>query len=240
MSRARVVRIAPPDESGRCEGLAYALFRPAGEILGSVVILHGAGSAKESHFDYARQARALGFAAIAFDLRGHGESGGALDGDVERDVLAITRLLPDGPVALRGSSLGGYLALAVAQAVEAAAVVAICAASTEGLRRGVRNGTLGGRIDAPSFDGYLRAHDVTAAVAALSVPLLLLHAEGDEIVPVEHSHALLAASGSPTRRLIAVPGGHHRSLQHDEEIQGVSLRFLARALADDAPAAAER
>jgi hypothetical protein len=32
-------------------------------------------------------------------------------------------------------------------------------------------------------------------------------------------------------RLIAVPGGHHRSIQHDEELQAVSVGFIERALA---------
>ena len=43
-----------------------------------------------------------------------------------------------------------------------------------------------------------------------------MHAEGDEQVPVELSRALHAAA--PGSRLIAVPGGHHRSIQHDAEL----------------------
>jgi hypothetical protein len=34
----------------------------------------------------------------------------------------------------------------------------------------------------------------------------------------------------PDSRLIVVPAGHHRSIQHDSELQAVSLRFLQRAL----------
>jgi hypothetical protein len=35
---------------------------------------------------------------------------------------------------------------------------------------------------------------------------------------------------SPASRLITIPGGHHRSIQHDEELQAVSLRFIEQAL----------
>src|SRR4029453_5982211 len=63
-------------ELGTHDGLAYALFLPDGEPDVGVVILHGAGSAKESHFDFARGCRAEGMAALAFDARGHGRSGG--------------------------------------------------------------------------------------------------------------------------------------------------------------------
>ena len=64
------------------------------------------------------------------------------------------------------------------------------------------------------------------------MPVLLLHAEGDEQVPVEHSRELAAALHAPGSRLIVVPGGHHRSIQHDGELQAVSLRFIERALAE--------
>jgi len=221
----------PPDELGTCNGLAYALYTPPGEARGGIVVVHGAGSAKESHYAFARHARRVGFAVVAFDLRGHGESSGELDGGVTEDLLAIAGRLPAGPLALRGSSLGGYLALTAADAVGASCVVAICPASAEGLRRGVRTGRFDARIDAAGFDAWLAAHDERAAVASLSAALLLMHAEGDEVVPVEQSQALFELATTPTRRLITVPGGHHRSLQHDEEMQAVSLRFVARAFA---------
>jgi alpha-beta hydrolase superfamily lysophospholipase len=215
------------------DGLAYALFAPPGECRGGIVILHGAGSCKESHYDFARHARRLGFAAVAFDQRGHGESDGALDGRVTADIAAMAARLPSGvPLALRGSSLGGYLALTAAAEVGARCVVAICPASAEGLRRGVRAGRFEARIDAGSLDAYLAEHDETDAVAQLTAAaLLLMHAEGDEVVPVELTQALYAAAGAANKRLIVVPGGHHRSLQHDEELQAVSLRFVGQAFA---------
>jgi len=49
-------------------------------------------------------------------------------------------------------------------------------------------------------------------------------------VPVAHSRALASRLRSPASRLIAVPGGHHRSVQHDAELQGEALRWLGRAL----------
>ena len=65
------------------------------------------------------------------------------------------------------------------------------------------------------------------------MPLLLLHAEGDEQVPVEHSRAMHAAAqeAGVASRLVVVPGGHHRSAQHDPELQTLILRWLRRELA---------
>jgi alpha-beta hydrolase superfamily lysophospholipase len=221
----------PPARLGVHEGLAYALFLPPGEPRGGVVILHGAGSAKESHFDFARAARAAGFAAVAFDQRGHGESGGRLDGRMLDDVAAIASLVPR-PLALRGSSMGGYVALLAAGHVDADAVVAICPAGADMLLRGLRAGRFDLEADAGAVEGFLSEHDLDTAVAQLRTPMLLLHAEGDEQVPVDHSVALHRASGSPRKRLIALPGGHHRSIQHDPEMQGESLRWIEKAFAD--------
>jgi alpha-beta hydrolase superfamily lysophospholipase len=218
----------PPAELGERGGLAYALFRPEGEPRGGVVILHGAGSCKESHFDFARAARAAGLVAVAFDQRGHGESGGALDGRMLEDVATMAELVPR-PLALRGSSMGGYVALLAAGRLDADAVVAICPAGAELLLRGLRARSFEFRFDERSLEGFLLEHDLLTAVEDLRTPMLLLHAEGDEQVPVEDSVALHRAARMERKRLIALPGGHHRSIQHDAELQGESLRFVEKA-----------
>jgi pimeloyl-ACP methyl ester carboxylesterase len=213
---------------GRHDGLAYALFEPTGEPRGGVVIVHGADSCKENHFDYARAAAAWGFAAIAFDQRGHGATGGELDGRAIEDVVAIASLLRPGPVALRGSSMGGTLALAAALGARAQCVVAICPAPAELLLRGLHAKRLAFEAS-PTFESLLGTVELERSAAALSAPLLLMHAVGDEQVPISSSEAL-AASGS-NAKLISVADGDHRSVQHDAELQGESLRFIERAFA---------
>lgn len=234
--RMRTVTPVLPQESGVHDGLSYSLWMPSGSPPhGGVVILHGAGSCKENHYDFARGAIAAGFAALGFDQRGHGASRGPMDGRVLDDVAAMARLLRErlgnsnAPVALRGSSLGGYLAIVAAAPASARAVIAICPASGEGLARGLAGGALGFEADREALERVLLSHDLSRAVASLEAPLLLLHAEGDERVPVEHSRELAELVTSPQSRLITVPGGHHRSVQHDPELRAVSLRFLERA-----------
>jgi fermentation-respiration switch protein FrsA (DUF1100 family) len=184
---------------------------------------------------------AAGFAAVTFDQRGHGESEGPMDGRALDDVVGMASLLrsatgdPRLPIALRGSSMGGYFAIVAATAAGAAAVVAVCPAPGEGLVRGLRAGRFGFDADVESLVALLTAHDLFAAVRSLNAPLLLLHAEGDEQVPVEHSRELAASARSPGSRLIALPGGHHRSIQHDEEMQIVSVRFIKQALESRRP-----
>ena len=220
----------PPDEQGVHDGLAYALFVPDAPPAGGVVVLHGAGSQKENHYDFARLCRAAGLAALAFDQRGHGASAGALDGRAIEDVATVAALLPrEVPVALRGSSMGGWLALAAASAVDAAAVVAICPASSEQLARGLRDERFAFVVEPATLTPVVESVDLAAAAAALADRLLLMHAEADEAVPVEQSRALHAAA--PDSRIEIVPGGDHRSVQHDPEMRALAVRFLARRCA---------
>lgn len=236
MRSARPVEPVRP-HGGVQDGLAYALWRPGEPVppRAGVLVLHGAGSAKESHYDFARAAIALGFVALVFDQRGHGESEGRFDGRAVTDVLVMadrlrTELPPGAPIALRGSSLGGYLALRAAAPSRAGAVVAIAPAAPDGLRRALENPELAWRTDSAAVTGLLAEVSLPAVVGALEIPVLFMHAQGDEQVPVQLSRELAALAHAPGSRLIELPGGHHRSVQHDEELQAVSLRFLQNAL----------
>ncbi len=224
---------APP-ELGTSDGLSYALFLPEDEPEAGVVVLHGAGSAKESHFDFARGCRDEGLAALAYDARGHGRSEGEFGPGALDDALGMVELLrAHAPrVALRGSSMGGFTAIhAAARDPDLCAVVAICPATEELLVRALRaDGPARFRCDVAATERWLRSLDVFAAAGKLgpATGLLLLHARGDEQVPYTVSEELFAAAHEP-KRLLVLPGGHHRSLQHDMELQAVSRRFVRKA-----------
>jgi uncharacterized protein len=226
--------VPAPPELDELDGLAYALFLPDGEPRAGVVILHGAGSAKESHFDFARGCRADGMAALAYDARGHGRSHGRFGPGALDDVAAMVALLREhvGRVALRGSSMGGFQAIhAAARDPSLCAVVAICPASEDVLLRGLRSGEpLRFECDVPAMEAWLLEVDLFGAAARFGpeTALLLMHARGDEQIPWTVSEQLHAAAPEP-KRLLVLPGGHHRSLQHDLELQALSRRFILKA-----------
>ena len=216
-------------------GLAYALFLPEDPVDTGVLILHGAGSSKESHFDFGRLAVAHGMAALAYDARGHGRSDGEFGPGAIDDVLTMLGVLREhaSRVAVRGSSMGGFQAIfGAARDGEVDAVVAICPAPPELLLQGVRSDRFDNfRADRDALLDWLPTLSIEAAAASLAprTALMLLHAQGDEQVPYTVSERLYAAAGRP-KRLLILPGGHHRSLQHDGEIQAESLKFIERAV----------
>jgi hypothetical protein len=238
-----------PTESGRLDGLAWCLWLPPGEgPWPAVIVLHGAGSRKENHADYARAAVAQGLAALTFDNRGHGETEGPLGDGVVDDIGFLAAWLAARPeidarrIGVRGSSMGGLLAIHAAAASDhIAAAVAICPAAEWMLAEDVER-VLDGRpppagsalaemrIDARALAEWLGRNDVEEAAERMGAkPLFLIHARGDEVVPCTQSEKLYERASEP-KRLLLLDGGHHRSAQHDPELQGESLRWLARAM----------
>jgi alpha-beta hydrolase superfamily lysophospholipase len=231
----KVHSVPDPPELGTRDGLAYALFLPEETPSAGMLILHGAGGAKESHFGFARAARAQGLAALAYDARGHGRSTGEFGPTAFGDALSMLDLLREHApaIGIRGSSMGGFCALHVAaMEPKIVAAVAICPAPEDMLLRMVRaEEELEFRFDRQALERWLSSLSVYEAVRRLphDTGLLLMHAQGDARVPWTVSEELHARAAVERKRLLVVPGGHHRSVQHDMELQTESLRFVERA-----------
>ena len=231
--------------------LSAALYLPEGSggrlPYPAVIICHGLASSKESHAPFAAFLAGQGFVALAFDWRGHGASEGSLDGDILDDVgaalsyLRARREVDASRIAIRGSSLGGYLALlAAARYTALCAVVAICPASSEVLAQVIGNrdfwlGTDRGRgvhvrLTLPGFLRFLAAHDEARAVVSLAPrPLFLIHGQRDEHVPYQHSEMLYALAGEP-KRLWLLPEAMHRDAQQDPAVHAETVAWLRRVM----------
>ncbi|MEA3299059.1 MAG: alpha/beta hydrolase [Pseudomonadota bacterium] len=81
----------------------------------SVVLLHGGGQTRHAWNRLAKTLVSAGYHVLSLDLRGHGDSDWAPDGDYSSDafmadIRAVLAELPDRPV-LVGASLGGLMSL---------------------------------------------------------------------------------------------------------------------------------
>jgi dipeptidyl aminopeptidase/acylaminoacyl peptidase len=172
--------------------------------------------------------------------------------DLEAAIDAVTARVGDVPVGLLGYSLGGAVSLVVA--AEDPRVRAVCADSAfsdplavlaDGVERVLR--IPGAVLTAPvaallarRTGARLSDFQPLAAVARIAPrPLLLIHGDRDDAVPLLHARRLFDAARDP-RELWVVPGaGHVGAYFADRDQYLVRVRsFFERALTTDRPAPA--
>jgi putative redox protein len=72
-------------------------------------------------------------------------------------------------------------------------------------------------LNSDFFDDAGR-HDLEATTRALNVPMLVVHGDRDEIIPVSEAH--LAKNANPDRvELAIIPGGDHMLAAPDHQTQ---------------------
>jgi alpha-beta hydrolase superfamily lysophospholipase len=160
----------------------------------------------------------MGFAVLAIDYRGFGQSPGELPS--ERSVYedagaAWTQLLAFQPDASRryiyGHSLGGAIAVDLAERVNkktdakaAGLIIESTFTDLGSVAAAVINTSLPVRwILSEKFDSIDKIADV-------DVPVLIVHGADDPYVPSRFSRELYAAAVEP-KRLLLVPGGNHNN-----------------------------
>ncbi|HEU5056139.1 MAG TPA: alpha/beta hydrolase [Kofleriaceae bacterium] len=101
------------------ERLFWQAWRPAGEVRGVLVVMHGLKDHSSRYSGLARKLTSAGYAVWAFDLRGHGRSSGrrvAIDSfdqytaDLAAFIETVRAREGDRPIFLFGHSMGGAIA----------------------------------------------------------------------------------------------------------------------------------
>ena len=152
----------------------------------------------------------MGCSVLIFDYRGYGRSEGSpteqgvyLDARAARDWLAEREgLAPDG-VVLLGRSLGSAIVVDVAADDGARGLI---------LENGFDNAGNVGRAHFPDWLVWLLQRspfDAAGKLPRYRGPLLVIHAEQDEVVPYPLGQALFAAGNEP-KSFVSLPGlGHN-------------------------------
>lgn len=192
-----------------------------------------------------RLTRETGWAVLTFNFRGTGTSAGdfSLDGwlsDLRNAVGHLSERADVGGVWIAGSSTGGSLAICTAaedERVRGVATLAAPASFSEWAANPTRllaDARSLGIIRSAGFPPDLGAWgklfaDVSPLAAASMLaprPLLLIHGDQDEVIPLADARALYeAAYGNADLRVIA--GAGHR-LRHDPRAVALLIGWLAR------------
>jgi len=211
---------------------------PYGQVLGTIVLLHGRNSRKEQLLRIAERFAAAGFRCILPDLPGHGDSplAQARFGSTDFERALPAALLQDvrrqlgwtpAPAFLWGYSMGGAVALHAA-------------ADDDGDRlwRGLIIVSSFDRLDAV-VDAQLNRHlgrlvalhaawfspvgdllgtpqidsiQPSAVAPRVRVPTLVIHGDKDETIDPARGRALFSALGAADKQWLTVPGAGHRNV----------------------------
>lgn len=211
----------------------------------AVVVLHGWGGNAGLMLPFAPPLYRAGFHTLFLDARNHGLSDHddhasmprfAEDLDVAIDWLAERDDVSS--VGVIGHSVGaGASILAASRRDDLAAVVSLSAFAHPGelmgaskpfdvLPRPLTNLALHTteRIIGYDFDEIAPR----ARIAQVRAPLLLVHGDADQTVPVENVYEL--AQHMPTRRVLIIPGAGHADLGSFEEELSDVIGFLSEHL----------
>ena len=222
-------------------GLWFPSTKP--EAKGVVVHFHGNGANMTSHFLYVYWLALEGWDVFTFDYRGYGGSAGkkSVNGSVEDGAAALAYArtkAPGLPIVVVGQSMGGALALASLDRDGGEGVRALVLDSTFSSLQRVARAKL-----APHWQTwplqwlpYVLISDRIAPqrviVRRKAVPLLMLHAPGDPVVPYAEGRRLYERAPEP-KEFWDVPGSGHTEAfgLQGAEFRPRLLKFLDAALA---------
>jgi len=215
------------------ESLTGTLHMTAADVTDGVVLGHCFTCSRHVTIlrDVAQALAARGIAAFRFDFSGNGQS----EGDFSEssyskqigEMVEATRMLSRKGFrrfGLAGHSMGAAVAVLAAEQVAPLVGVSTLAGrlgrlatsslfSADQLQSLKENGQFtfvsrgrNLRLTKAFFDDMAR-HDIHAALGRLRIPVLVIHGDRDDIIPVEHAHSALTSGAAV--RLDIIPGADH-------------------------------
>jgi uncharacterized protein len=240
-----------------------------------VVLVHGWESARDRTLPLALFLHACGFHCLTIDIRGQGanpaEELPLSAGEFGLDALAGFRALIARPEVTAGAVAGhsmGAIGAILAGAADPRVAAVVATSTPADPYRLTRQTFRLARLPIPDPIAYPlawlttrvylrpRKHVVeeisaSAAIARYAGPILLVHGDTDDVVPVSHLTHLAAAArqardgdpeAAPVETLV-IPGGQHSWLYEDPGYRAAVARFLTTSMggplsADDAASVA--
>ncbi|OAN48155.1 alpha/beta hydrolase [Paramagnetospirillum marisnigri] len=193
----------------------------------TVVFFHGNSGTIASRAFKARSLLDAGFGVFLAEYRGYGgmpgrpsEKGLYADGRAVVQWL-LSRGVPASKIVLYGESLGAGVAMEMAGLMDPMLVVLECPfTSIPDLAPPYVVPPLPHLLISDRFDNLSK-------MAGLRVPLLIVHGERDETVPVEMARRLLAATSTEAKEGLFIPTAHHNDLWDHGAGEKV-IDFIAR------------
>lgn len=220
---------------GQLAGKGVSL-RPAGEIIGTLLILHGRSGIKENYLAVAERFCAVGFRCVIPDLPGHGASPEPFTTYGVLEAPMILRCYGEAaakfgfagqPSAILGQSMGGAEAIHTV-ALDGSPFQSMVVVSSfdklgtviRGQADGLLGPILGAAVSAPAGLLYewrtgIHLSEINSSDKArkIRIPTLVIHGDDDRMVPTASGKALFGSFPEDTKkRWLEVPGAEHNNV----------------------------
>lgn len=201
-------------EPGIAVAARFYAFDPAKP---AILYFHGNGEIASDHDGIAPMYRESGANLFVADFRGYGASDGSpsfasLVADAGPVVEAFHRILDEGGYTaerfVMGRSLGSHPALEIAANHGDRFRGLIIESGAANLRRLIARMGLGAD-DGPGAE-LVSAHE--SKVRSIRLPVLIIHGEYDELIPLEHAANLYEMLAETQRELVVIPGAGHNDI----------------------------
>jgi hypothetical protein len=192
-------------------------FHPLASDSPNIALFHGNGEVAGDYDEIAADYRAAGAGLAVIDFRGYGRSSGrpSFSAMIDDARAAFPLLCAEleargyrGPRLAMGRSLGTYCALELAASFAGELCGLIVESGSGELARLTRFAGLDPRESRVGV--LLEQHH--ARLRAIELPLLVIHGERDELIPLADARALLERLGSKSKQLEVIPGAGHNDL----------------------------
>lgn len=178
----------------------------------AALYLHGAGYGISANLPRIMKLRDAGFSVLAIDYRGFGRSDGELPSeasayeDAQTAWAELARRAPNNKRFIYGHSLGGAIAMDLAQSPAAQGAAGLVVESSFTSVREMQQFTSYNWI--PLGVVQTQYFDSLAKAPKLCMPTLFIHGSADYRIPIEVAKKLFAAAPEPKRWLL-VQGARH-------------------------------
>jgi len=192
-------------------------FYPSSKEAPSILYFHGNGEVVYDYDDIATLYNRLGINLFVADYRGYGRSGGTPSfSSAVADAHIIFEYFRDtlkasgytGPLFVMGRSLGSLSAveLTVSYHKELKGLILESGFASAG-KLLMYLGTL---ISFPRLEDFEKAN--IDKLRSITMPILIIHGEWDEIIPFEQAEVLYQNIGSKDKRLLRIPNAGHNDI----------------------------
>jgi len=197
--------------------------QPRHQSRGLILHFHGNAQNMSAHFSFVEWLADDGFEILTFDYRGYGKSPGVpsrdgllIDGQAAITFAKAVATRSNKALFILAQSLGGAVAIPALEATGTQGVSAVVVESSFGSYRDLARFKMGQlwltwALQWPLSYLVTDNHSAADSIGRLDAPLLVIHGDKDDVVPLAEGKKMYAAASADQKEFWTVKDGGHTS-----------------------------